>query len=166
MILDTEVQKQMSRSSGQSDAKTSSVRSQASLVLIYRPTERMKASVDLVQPGFLATDPCDSTKDPPIEFVVFSALSLQLNLETKPLEIAGYKADHLTGASAHASQGPRTEEISDMQRPIQDEKPREASPGTWKRSRMATKEFLSVWNIVRLLALCSKKLKLGDDWKL
>ncbi|GFV95040.1 histone-lysine N-methyltransferase SETMAR [Trichonephila clavipes] len=39
------------RSSGQSDVKPPEFNSQASLVLIYRPTEGMKGSVDLAQPG-------------------------------------------------------------------------------------------------------------------
>ncbi|GFU49989.1 hypothetical protein TNCV_2362671 [Trichonephila clavipes] len=48
----TEVHEQMSRSGGQSEAKPPQCFSpQASLVLIYRPTEGMKGRVDIAQPG-------------------------------------------------------------------------------------------------------------------
>ncbi|GFS60141.1 hypothetical protein TNCV_2826631 [Trichonephila clavipes] len=50
--LGAEVHEQMSRSGGQSEARPPVFKSQASLVLIYRPTaEGMKGRVELAQPG-------------------------------------------------------------------------------------------------------------------
>ncbi|GFX86803.1 uncharacterized protein TNCV_3750761 [Trichonephila clavipes] len=52
ITLDPEVHDQMCRSGGQSDAKPPVLSSQASLVLLFRPTEEMKSLVDVVQPRF------------------------------------------------------------------------------------------------------------------
>ncbi|GFT42398.1 hypothetical protein TNCV_1786781 [Trichonephila clavipes] len=52
MTLDTEVQEQMFRSGGQSDAKHPVFSSQASLVLIYRPIEKRNAELTLPSPEF------------------------------------------------------------------------------------------------------------------
>ncbi|GFV93690.1 hypothetical protein TNCV_365911 [Trichonephila clavipes] len=49
-VLGAEVHEQISRSGGQSEVKLPVFSPQASLVLIYQPTEVMKGSVDLTQP--------------------------------------------------------------------------------------------------------------------
>ncbi|GFV24398.1 hypothetical protein TNCV_2005811 [Trichonephila clavipes] len=63
VTLGAEVHKQMFRSGGQSDAKSSLFSSQASLILIYRPTEDMKGGHghELVNTG----SSLDATEDSP-----------------------------------------------------------------------------------------------------
>ncbi|GFV91033.1 hypothetical protein TNCV_1249151 [Trichonephila clavipes] len=52
----TEVHEQMSESGGQSETSPPVLSLQASLVLIYRPTEGMKGLVDLAQPEDRTSD--------------------------------------------------------------------------------------------------------------
>ncbi|GFX73576.1 hypothetical protein TNCV_2342811 [Trichonephila clavipes] len=54
--LGAEMDVQMFCSNGQSDAKPPVFSFQASLVLIYQPTEGMKGRVNLAQPGICAPD--------------------------------------------------------------------------------------------------------------
>ncbi|GFW76665.1 hypothetical protein TNCV_4943821 [Trichonephila clavipes] len=56
MTLGPRVHEQMFRSGGQSDARPPVLSSQASLVLIYQPTEGMKGCVDLTQSGVCTLD--------------------------------------------------------------------------------------------------------------
>ncbi|GFY00190.1 uncharacterized protein TNCV_2835471 [Trichonephila clavipes] len=56
VISSTGLHVKMYRSSGQSDVKSPVFSSQASLVLIYRPTEGMKGGVDLAQPRDLSSE--------------------------------------------------------------------------------------------------------------
>ncbi|GFV71721.1 hypothetical protein TNCV_3535091 [Trichonephila clavipes] len=51
VTLDSGVHEQMFQSSGQFDAKPPVLSSQASVVLIYRPTEKLNGQVNLAQPG-------------------------------------------------------------------------------------------------------------------
>ncbi|GFU29749.1 hypothetical protein TNCV_4745741 [Trichonephila clavipes] len=58
VTLGTGMHVQMFRSSDQSDAKPPAFSSQASLLLIYRPTEGMKGCIDLTQRGIQTSDLC------------------------------------------------------------------------------------------------------------
>ncbi|GFX11893.1 hypothetical protein TNCV_2996771 [Trichonephila clavipes] len=56
LTLGSDVDQEIFRSGDQSELKPPVLSSQASLVLIYRPTEGMKVSINLAHPGVSASD--------------------------------------------------------------------------------------------------------------